>query len=296
VEQSQNGKFLDAIPFYQRALALDQNFGYAYGTLAVNYNNTRQPGLAAENATRAYELRERMSELERLRIESFYYAFVTGEIERGIETLELYRRIYPRDERGPLNLSDRYGTIGQFERAVVQAREALRLNPNNAVGYWNLADSLMRLNRFAEAREICEKGIEQNPDTSALHYFLYQIAFADHGAAAMQQQLDWATGKPDEYISFDWQNAAAAGRGQWRLAQDFSHRSIALAPQSAAREVAAREPSEAAVPRRPSCKHSGWNATRSHWRARPSPWRCAVRPRRRRHSPTNSASATRRIP
>ena len=247
VEQSQKGKFLEAIPFYRRALELDPNFGYAYGTLAVNYNNTRQPGLAAEHATRAYQLRERMSELEKLRITSFYYAFVTGEIEKGIETLEQYRRIYPRDERGPLNLADRYATIGQFERAIAQAKEALRLNPNNAVGYWNLAESQLRLNRYDEARETCVKGIEQNPDTSALHYFLYQIAVVNRDPAAMQARLDWARGRPDEYISYDWQNAAAACGGKWQLAQTFSRRSIDLAAHRAAREVAARYAAEAAL-------------------------------------------------
>ena len=247
VEQSQNGNFLDAIPFYKRALELDPNFGYAYGTLAVNYNNTRQPRLAAENATRAYDLRGRMSELERLRIESFYNAFVTGDIEKGIDTLEIYRRIYPRDERGPLNLSDRYNTIGQFERAVEQGEEALRLNPNNAVGYWNLAESFLRLGRYAEAKARCEQAIAQKLDTIALHYFLYQIAFHGNDMAAMQAQLDWVRGRPDEYMALDWQMATLAAKGQWRLAQDFSRRSIDLAQRSAAKELAARYAAEAAL-------------------------------------------------
>jgi tetratricopeptide (TPR) repeat protein len=123
VEQTQIGKFLEAIPYYKRAIDLDPQFGYAYGTLAVNYYNTRQPSLAADYAEKAFALRERMSELEKLRISSFYYAFVTGEVDKGIETVELYKRTYPRDERGPLNLSDRYQTIGQFENAVTEARQ-----------------------------------------------------------------------------------------------------------------------------------------------------------------------------
>jgi serine/threonine protein kinase/Flp pilus assembly protein TadD len=247
LEQTQSGKFLEAIPFYKRAVELDPKFGYAYGTLAVNYYNTRQPRLAAEYAEKAFALRDRMSELEKLRITSFYYAFVTGEVDKGIETVELYKRTYPRDERGPLNLSDRCGMIGQFEKAVAEARQALALNPNNAVAYWNLADSLTRLSRFSEATEICEQAIGQKLDTIALHYFLYQIAFAEGDAAAMQQQLTWASGRLDAYMALDWQNGASAFAGQWRRAQDFSRRSIDLATRSDAKEVAARYAAEGAL-------------------------------------------------
>jgi eukaryotic-like serine/threonine-protein kinase len=247
LEQTQSGKFLEAIPFYKRAVELDPKFAYAYGTLAINYYNTRQPRLAAEYAEKAFALRDRLSELEKLRVTSFYYAFVTGEVDKGIETVELYKRTYPRDERGPLNLSDRYWMIGQFEKAVAEARQALALNPNNAVGYWNLADSLTRLNRFSEAKETCEQAIGQKLDTIALHYFLYQIAFAEGDAATMQQQLTWASGRLDAYMALDWQNGASAFAGQWRRAQDFSRRSIDLATRSDAKEVAARYAAEAAL-------------------------------------------------
>ncbi|HWO02881.1 MAG TPA: protein kinase family protein, partial [Blastocatellia bacterium] len=247
VEQTQSGKFLEAIAFYKHAVELDPRFGYAYGTLGVNYYNTKQPRLAAEYAEKAFALRDRMSELEKLRITSFYYAFVTGEVDKGIETVQLYTRTYPRDERGPLNLSDRYGMIGQFEKAVEEGKRALQLNPNNAVAYWNLADSLTHLSRFSEAKETCEQAIQQKLDTIALHYFLYQIAFAEDDAAAMQQHLDWVNGRLDEYMALDWQSGAAAFAGQWRRAQDFSRRSIDLAARSDAKEVAARYAAEAAL-------------------------------------------------
>lgn len=247
VEQTQTGKFLEAIPFYKRAIELDPQFGYAYGTLAVNYYNTRQPSLAAEYSERAFALRDRMSELEKLRVTSFYYAFVSGEVDKGIETVELYKRTYPRDERGPLNLSDRYQTIGQFERAVVEAQQALALNPNNAVAYWNLANSLTGLSRFSEAKEICQQAIAQKLDTIALHYFLYQIAFVEGDATGMQEQVTWASERPDAYMALDWQNSSSAFAGQWRRAKEFSQRAIELAVRSDAKEVAARYAAEAAL-------------------------------------------------
>src|SRR5258705_7467391 len=89
-EQSNRGKWLEAMEHYKPALELDPNFASAYSGLAVSYANTGQPKLAAESAAKAYPLRDRMSEAEQLRISSFYYFYVTGELEKYIEVLELY--------------------------------------------------------------------------------------------------------------------------------------------------------------------------------------------------------------
>ena len=63
----------------------------------------------------------------------------------------------------------------------------------------------------------------------------------------MQQQIDWAKGKPDEYVALDWQTGAAAFAGEWRLAQDLSRRTIDLTLSSDAKKVAAGYEAEAAL-------------------------------------------------
>jgi serine/threonine protein kinase len=50
----------EAIPFFKRAIELDPNFALAYAGLSLAYFNLNQTGLAAENATKAYELRDRV--------------------------------------------------------------------------------------------------------------------------------------------------------------------------------------------------------------------------------------------
>jgi tetratricopeptide (TPR) repeat protein len=239
-EQGIRGKFLEGIPSFKRAVALDPNFASAYGQLSIMYNNTSQPGLAAEYAEKAFVLRDRVSELEKLRISTFYYTFVTGEVDKAIEVLELYKQTYPRDWRAPNNLSDRYFVTGQFEKATEAAREALRVNPNNAVGYVNLGQAFIGLSRLAEAKEVYEQALQQKIDTTDFHTRLYQIAFVGGDAAAMKQQLEWASGKPDEYVALDWQAKTAAFGGQWRRSQEFSHRAVDLAARGDAKEVAAQ--------------------------------------------------------
>jgi eukaryotic-like serine/threonine-protein kinase len=246
-EQTNRGRILEAIPFYKHATELDPNFAYAYGLLAVQYTNTGQPKLAAEYAEKAFALRDRVSELEKLRISYFYYTYVTGEVDKYIEVLELYRQTYPRDWRAPGNLASRYINIGQFEKAVGPAQESLRLNPNGAIPYANLADVFIRLNRLAEAKEIVDQAQQQKLDMTAYHGNLYWIAFVNGDATAMQQQLMWASGKPDEYVALDWQAQTAAFAGQLNRAQEFSKHAIELAQGGEGKEIAAQYAAEAAL-------------------------------------------------
>ncbi|MGA2458886.1 MAG: protein kinase, partial [Terriglobales bacterium] len=79
----------EAIPFTKRAIELDPNFAMAYVALAVHYSNLGQASLAAENAKKAYDLRDRVSDRERYRISAFYFQYVTGEVEKATEAYEL---------------------------------------------------------------------------------------------------------------------------------------------------------------------------------------------------------------
>jgi tetratricopeptide (TPR) repeat protein len=128
VEQQLKGNYFEAIPLFKRATEIDPNFALAYARLASVYNNSGELGLAAEASQKAYDLRDRVSERERLFISMSYYGNVTGEVEKYIETLELWKRTYPRDVVPRNNLALEYNAIGQYEKAVEEAREAIRLN------------------------------------------------------------------------------------------------------------------------------------------------------------------------
>jgi ATP/maltotriose-dependent transcriptional regulator MalT len=69
---------------------------------------------------------------------------------------------------------------------------------------------------------------------------LYRIAFVQGDASTMQQQIDWLSGKPDEYVAQGWQSETAAFSGQLKKAQEFSNRAVELAEQRDLKEVAAQ--------------------------------------------------------
>ena len=240
VEQQSKGKFLEAIPFFKRATEIDPNFALAYARMASIYYNSRQYDLAAEASQKAYELRDRVSERERLYISAGYYDNVTGELERYLETLNLWKRTYPHDAAPHNNLALKFNELGQFDKALEEARESIRLNPNSASGYSLSAAAYVGLNRFDEAREIIGQALAQKLETTAMHRTLYRIASVGGDVTTMEQQIQWAKGKPDEYVAQNWQAETAAFLGQLRKAKAFSTQAFDLAVARDLKDVAAQ--------------------------------------------------------
>ena len=248
MERSHSGNVMEAIVFYKRAVELDPDFAHAYGVLAVVHGATGRPGLAADYAQKAYALRDRVSEYEKLDIINFYHGFVTGDLNKQIEVLTLLKQMLPRDNFAATNLALTYNELGQSDRAVAEAREAVRVTPHFAPAHWALAWSLLSQDRFAEAKDVIAQAFEQKLDLPGFHSVLYQIAFIQSDRAGMQRHFDWTRGRPDEYLALDWQPSAKAFAGEWRDAKGLARRAIELgAARDDTKEVAARLATEQAL-------------------------------------------------
>jgi tetratricopeptide (TPR) repeat protein len=187
-----------AIPYLKRAVELDPNFAMAYATLGVAYNNMAERQQASDYLKKAFDLKERASEREKLYISAHYYDMVTGQVERAIEVYTSWQETYPRDSVPRDNLPLRYGEIGQYEKALTIASESLRLNPKDRFAYQNVAEAYQRLGRYDEAKAVAEQAIAQNSDSFPVHSVLYNIAFIRGDTPGMQHEIAWAAGKPEE--------------------------------------------------------------------------------------------------
>jgi hypothetical protein len=97
-------------------------------------------------------------------------------------------------------------------------------------------------------REICERqNLKALIAGSIAPLGSHYVIFTGGDLAGMQQQLDWASGKPDEYVAFDWQVGAAAFAGQWRRSSELARRAMDLAARGETKEVAARYAAEQAL-------------------------------------------------
>jgi DNA-binding winged helix-turn-helix (wHTH) protein/tetratricopeptide (TPR) repeat protein len=236
--KEQMGGNAASVPFYQRAIRLDPNFAMAYGALAASYYNLGEATLAAESSKKAYELRDRVSELEKLHIEGHYFVLVTGDLEKARQVYELWTQIYPRHTVPPNNLAGIYRNLGQYDRVLAEMRESVRLDPADDQIYANLVDSYTTLNRLEEARATAEKA--KDPDSPGLRFAMYQLAFLRNDAAGMAQQLAWAAGKTgvEDFLLYSEADTAAYS-GQLGKAREFSRRAVASAERAKEKETAA---------------------------------------------------------
>src|SRR5208282_2477678 len=166
----------EAIPFMKRAIELDPNFAMAYVGLAVEYSNLGQADLAAENAKKAYSLRDRVSERERYRISAFYFDKVTGEIEKATEAYELWAKSYPLDMVPHGNLGNIYTALGQYDKGIVETETQQKLEPN-IVGYGNLAALYIAVNRLDDARRVLQEAQQKGFDGLVIRSDLYTLSF-----------------------------------------------------------------------------------------------------------------------
>jgi eukaryotic-like serine/threonine-protein kinase len=180
----------ESLPFFQKAVSLDPNFAMAYSALSTVSNNLGQAQLARQYATKAYELRDRVTQAERASIEARYYTYITGELEKSNHVYELAAQQYP-DSAGAWNhLANSQVAIALFDRAVDSYRQALRLDPTRATTYANLAQDLLCLNRLPEATDVLASADQRGFKTDFLAQLHYWIAFLHKDFAEMRLILE----------------------------------------------------------------------------------------------------------
>jgi tetratricopeptide (TPR) repeat protein len=179
----------DAIPHLKRAVELDPNFATAYATLGVCYSNLGESNPATNLLKKAYDLRERASEREKLYILAHYYGEATGEIDKENEVYERWNATYTRDTLPLDNLGLNYTAVGVFEKTIQVSTEALRLDPKDAFAYLNLTNAYVNVNRYDEAKNLAEQAVAQKADGRGTHIAMFKIAFIRGDQVGMQKEL-----------------------------------------------------------------------------------------------------------
>ena len=216
------GDELGAVPNYQRAIEIDPNFAMAYARLGTIYNNLGQTQLSEQNRQKAFELRDRASEREKLYIMSHYYAD-SGQLDKGITAYELYIQTYPRDSIPYNNLAVIYNELGQFDNALEKAKHAVELDPEMMNGYGQVASAYAGLNRIEEARATLNTAVQHKGSTAGSHAYLAALDWCEGRDADIEKELQTASATPDGQLEvLKFRTGLAAARGQLRQARDFT--------------------------------------------------------------------------
>ncbi|MEO5897555.1 MAG: protein kinase [Vicinamibacterales bacterium] len=185
------GEQFAALPLFKRAIELDPEFALAYARLATAHGNVGPPHLAVQYATEAFKHRARASEREKLYIMQLYYRNVSGEVGKEEETLELYRKTFPRDHIPVVNLGHLASRLGNHERSLREYLAARELAPQDPLVYSNLVEKYGDLGRFTDARATRIDSWKHIAELNGHHAELHAIALAENNAAMMQQEIAW---------------------------------------------------------------------------------------------------------
>ena len=169
-----------------------------YWAVGGDYSELGQFGRASEYFTKAFQLKDHASEGEKLDIVAFYYMHVTGELDKAAQAYEEEIENYPRKPFGYAILGALYGKQGQYNKAADLTRQALRLMPDSMVfANANLANYEMAQQHFDETRRIIHEALARKLDSGTFHNALYALAFLGADSAAMAEEQQWFTGKPE---------------------------------------------------------------------------------------------------
>jgi serine/threonine protein kinase/tetratricopeptide (TPR) repeat protein len=228
-----------ALPYDQRAIQLDPNFAMGYTALGVDYYNLAQPARAREYFTRAYQLRERASERERLAITATYYRDVTGELEKAAQSYQERIESYPRLAQTYGDLGLLFAALGQYDRAIQITRQGMLLSHDYVADYSNLANYTLATQRFKDTERILHEAESQKLDDYILHNARYILAFFVDDEATLRQEQQWFSGRQEENVLLSLASDTEAYRGHLMNARTLTKESVASAIRSDNKESGA---------------------------------------------------------
>ena len=169
----------------------------AHANLGLSYSTVGESVLSAESTTKAWQLRDRVSDREKFFIDFTYDRQVTGNLEKAYQTLELWLQTYPRggspNPQGLLGGLSTHGT-GRFERAIDASQKEIAADPDVVLGIPILRPSYFFLDRFEEAERALQRASERKLENPFL-MIRYNIAVLKGDKDQMDRIVALAKGK-----------------------------------------------------------------------------------------------------
>jgi DNA-binding winged helix-turn-helix (wHTH) protein/tetratricopeptide (TPR) repeat protein len=175
-----------ALPLYQRGIELDPDLALTYEGIGMANGVLGHYDLMVASVTRAYQLRDRMTEKDRLNAEYLYYSGVTGELDKSYSVLLRSLELFPRDVFFHTNLAHTLHKLGQPQRAADLADETARLEPSSLYFSWAARDNIIA-NRFNEARSWLAQAEALKFDSPELRIQRSRMAFVDGDRGALNR-------------------------------------------------------------------------------------------------------------
>jgi serine/threonine-protein kinase len=162
----------EAEPLMRRSIAIDPEFAMAHRQLATLYSSLGRPDESLAFATRAYQLRDRATERERILIEALYH-LRRADYLKSLESYKLAVALYPEEPVAHYQMAQLHAFMGDINSAVGAMQNAVRIAPRTELYRGLLAQLLIQANRPDDALGEIEEAQKQNSSFSAP--FLWRI-------------------------------------------------------------------------------------------------------------------------
>jgi serine/threonine protein kinase/tetratricopeptide (TPR) repeat protein len=202
-----------ALPLYQRGIELDPDLALTYEGIGAANGALDHSDLRKASYTRAYQLRDRMTEKDRLNTEYLYYASVTGELDKAYTVLVRSLDLFPRDVFFHNNLAYTLSKLGQLKRASDVEDETARLEPSPL--YFLLA-ALYNINasRLNEARSWLAQAEALKFDSVGLRIQRLRLAFIEGDRDALDRIFDDEAHGPNRVVFLHKRSEFEAQQGR----------------------------------------------------------------------------------
>jgi eukaryotic-like serine/threonine-protein kinase len=165
------------LKLFQRAIELDPNLALAHARMGAAYLFLGKTESSEASYTRAYQLRDRLTEKDRLGAEVTYYSNVIGDWEKEYSSDLRFLELFPRDVFAHVNLREAFVHLGQPDRAADEAAETARLRPSPYY-FGSAIQSIRYANRFNDAKSWLAKADALKFDNSLIRRERLIVAFA----------------------------------------------------------------------------------------------------------------------
>ena len=226
------GRWGEAVNAYKRATELDPDFAKAWDSLVPAYSNSNQAALAADAIRRAYALKQRASERERLLIEARYQFNLERNLQSALERYTTYLSIYADSPDSPswwTTVAQIYRRLGQPEKAIAPAEEALRRDTGLPLAPAQLAWAFLGVGELGKAKAVLDT---HQRDEDLFRRARFAIAHMEGNVAGFFEGVDPAA---TQLAALRSEAAAFEGR-----ARDARHWAERAASASALSEAAGR--------------------------------------------------------
>ena len=213
-----------ALPFFRKAVEQDPEFALAHARLSTVLSNLNEEEEARVHITKAFALKDRVSEPERLYITARYYTTAELAPQKAMETYQIWNQTYPNDYVPHANLGSVYQSLREYDKAVVEFKAAIALAPDEPLTRGNLSSAYVNLGNIDQARQTLEDTVAHGLDSVGVRSQLYLMAFLKHDEAGMAKQLEASKRFADSYRMLSPQIGAASYQGKLARATELTER------------------------------------------------------------------------